>query len=1331
MKGWNVYRWCFYLLVYLTFHGKFIVGVAGSGSVSLNDYDYNVTLEDLMPRISDLGGNANAIRLNRMYDDPTKARLCFSEDRLDTVVCCQSFQYDEETQQAVFYEGYCTDVAEVGNEFGGRLQQTLDNGATLEPIFAESEEGDLIQCVKTKGPMCNESEFVRCHVNGEFDEDLTFNYTDEVSRNIRNYWAEPALPFRLTFDWCVYGISTAYDLALSTRLWKGDYRVDDRSYGLLFYPSRVGSTEYLKDIALYVSSGAGSVGRSDYDVFFQHDMGTGDTKNYLTEFVFEPITAGESDDEGEFVVCVAMTYKEHTPLKSVIRCFTGFDLYNGGGVEDIDLSINSPDDSDAWSNATYIVENAIVYDMKLSLQPDGGIGVLCFLQDTAGNSSQRQSIGAGMCLRIQTSSTRKWVSIDSAASFDIDNGEFIARLSDVAFVNSDESGYEPYIVIAFKNQYGNAQVEVVVPPNGENSMTTPMPTTPITTAATTEEQTTTTTEEQATTTEEQTTTTTEEQATTTEEQTTTTSTTESTDPGSCGAERGDCTAGGHVFAGICMGSGRCVCYTGRNYVCEAASLDALMWNQDSAVELCVVGSSCVAYSGSGSGDDQVSADGSSIESSFSYDIEMGSTGGSSHISDALLEVAASKVAYYTGKSRDDVIDMQIDLIEEDALLTTSGGTVYTRTYAMNFRVIFVSTGESFAAKRTLDLAIIGSAAEMDDTGATSTDGADSSFVVDVMSSVAEIGSFEWVLPMPVRDGIAFLPVENCSAHGKTIADTVYAHALVDGDYCLHSYYGWAYYIQPASDCYRTNASEVINASNYTIVYLASTSETPPPVQSADDGEFEKILYVVSSLGGLLLIVTTAAILFYRRKFQVQRKEASHYQVKHSKLKRELDSRNADMNMLISAWQVSMTELELIKELGKGSFGDVWQGLWRSKIDVAVKFMKGPDGENSMSKRKKSDGSSEESLHHSSSLAKKHFEQTEVRFLMRTRDPHIVLFLGCGVADKRPFILTEFCEGGSLDTFLWRDRRTASSDPDAKFLTIVERVHCLLDVALGLRYLHVLHKSIHRDLKSPNVLMVKRSNGEYRKTTWKAKIADFGLSRLVLKGKKRLKNAHDSPVHKRDKREKHVKWQKKFGGGAVGTIQWMAPEILRGQSTYGPEIDIYSFGILMWETLGETRPWISLSHDIRKLKETVIGGGRPSVPDMEYGGIVLPKDLLPLMHACQADKSTVRPTILEVTKRLFAMIDPDNDNEGEWSRKLSESSSTASSKESEERLGYRSPKHELASPDVSSIKSAYDSRSSTGSAISSPASVEMTSIEITSSTEETGLGEEQDSNDIGL
>jgi serine/threonine protein kinase len=71
--------------------------------------------------------------------------------------------------------------------------------------------------------------------------------------------------------------------------------------------------------------------------------------------------------------------------------------------------------------------------------------------------------------------------------------------------------------------------------------------------------------------------------------------------------------------------------------------------------------------------------------------------------------------------------------------------------------------------------------------------------------------------------------------------------------------------------------------------------------------------------------------------------------------------------------------------------------------------------------------------------------------------------------------------------------------------------------------------------------------------------------------------------------------------AVGTQLWMAPEVFLGKTGYGPEVDVYSFGIIMWELATRKTPWCELEAEdyidqFRKLDAALRDDRRPALPD---------------------------------------------------------------------------------------------------------------------------------------
>ncbi|XP_076924175.1 uncharacterized protein LOC143586529 [Bidens hawaiensis] len=273
--------------------------------------------------------------------------------------------------------------------------------------------------------------------------------------------------------------------------------------------------------------------------------------------------------------------------------------------------------------------------------------------------------------------------------------------------------------------------------------------------------------------------------------------------------------------------------------------------------------------------------------------------------------------------------------------------------------------------------------------------------------------------------------------------------------------------------------------------------------------------------------------------------------------------------------IENSDLEELRELGSGTFGTVYHGKWRG-TDVAIKRIRKSCFAGKSSEQER--------------LTKDFWR--EAQMLSNLHHPNVVALYG--VVPDGPggtlSTVTEYMTNGSLKHVLLKNNRALDW---RKKLIIAQ------DAAIGMEYLH-LKKIIHFDLKCVNLLV---SLGDPHRPI--CKVGDFGLSRI--------------------KRNTFV------SGGVRGTLPWMAPELLNSSSTRVSEkVDVFSFGIAMWEILTEEEPYADMHCG------AIIGGIvsnmlRPTIPDQcdeRWKG---------LMEECWSHDPTDRPTFTEITNRLQLII----------------------------------------------------------------------------------------------
>ncbi|XP_033112386.1 leucine-rich repeat serine/threonine-protein kinase 2-like, partial [Anneissia japonica] len=157
------------------------------------------------------------------------------------------------------------------------------------------------------------------------------------------------------------------------------------------------------------------------------------------------------------------------------------------------------------------------------------------------------------------------------------------------------------------------------------------------------------------------------------------------------------------------------------------------------------------------------------------------------------------------------------------------------------------------------------------------------------------------------------------------------------------------------------------------------------------------------------------------------------------------------------------------------------------------------------------------------------------------------------------------------------------------------------VAEGLVFLHE-NNIVYRDLKPDNILIFSLNLG----MMINAKIADYGISKFTTR----------------------------YGlKSSEGTPGYRAPEVIRGTATYNTEVDVYSFGIVLYELVtGGKKPFEDL--DFRNELDDAVVRGR-KLPPLTESDVAPWPELQELIDLCLEHIPENRPTSEQAYQRLSA------------------------------------------------------------------------------------------------
>lgn len=261
----------------------------------------------------------------------------------------------------------------------------------------------------------------------------------------------------------------------------------------------------------------------------------------------------------------------------------------------------------------------------------------------------------------------------------------------------------------------------------------------------------------------------------------------------------------------------------------------------------------------------------------------------------------------------------------------------------------------------------------------------------------------------------------------------------------------------------------------------------------------------------------------------------------------INSRQAEKQAAIDPWEIPFELISDLKWLGSGAQGAVFLGSYKSEYVAVKKVNKIGD--------------------------------TDIRHLKKLSHPNLVRFRGVCTQSPCFCLVMEYCPNGQLYDVLHNGR------PVAPYTVVEWSKH----IAAGMQYLHT-NKIIHRDLKSPNILI------GYNDTL---KITDFGISKQL--------GESAAPM------------------SFAGTVAWMAPEVIR-QEPCSEKVDIWSYGVVLWELLTCEVPYKDMDSSAVIYG---VGNNRLSLPIPKS----CPEGFKLLLAQCWNHKPQNRPSFKHILSHL--------------------------------------------------------------------------------------------------
>uniref|UniRef100_A0A8C7KZI2 Tyrosine-protein kinase receptor n=1 Tax=Oncorhynchus kisutch TaxID=8019 RepID=A0A8C7KZI2_ONCKI len=276
------------------------------------------------------------------------------------------------------------------------------------------------------------------------------------------------------------------------------------------------------------------------------------------------------------------------------------------------------------------------------------------------------------------------------------------------------------------------------------------------------------------------------------------------------------------------------------------------------------------------------------------------------------------------------------------------------------------------------------------------------------------------------------------------------------------------------------------------------------------------------------------------------------------------------------WEVGRDKINILRELGQGSFGMVYEG-------IAKDIVKG-EPETSVAVK---------TVNESASLRERIEFLNEASVMKGFTCHHVVRLMGVVSKGQPTLVVMELMTHGDLKSYLRCLRPDSENNPTGRPPpTLKEMIQMAAEIADGMAYLNA-KKFVHRDLAARNCMVAQ---------DFTVKIGDFGMTRDI----------YETDYYRK-------------GGKGLLPVRWMAPESLK-DGVFTANSDCWSFGVVLWEvsTLAE-QPYQGLSNE--QVLKFVMDGGFLDRPDN------CADRLHDLMSMCWQYNPKLRPSFQEIIEML--------------------------------------------------------------------------------------------------